>query len=233
MDREDVRRGIARSWREVDGLGLGETFSGPMPLSVNVQFRDLLLSSGSSYRSVYLAGLEMSHYNFLLADYSFFQFGWDSEDKVRYAYYPNPFAVSFLSETADLAYLRAEVRAGMITNEEYLEVLQEAPFDPRVPTVRYENAPDQFKGLAHPCSHFHFGHLSEDRWPLNRILTPLAFTLLILKFYYGDLWRARGDDASDQSGNKFDSKLIEEKTGCSLVPNDLFSVLESRSFFLA
>src|SRR6266436_2332379 len=94
MERRDVQNGINRSWKIVDLLDLGETFSNGAPLEINEEFRDLILSNETDFTQIYLAGLNLSHYNFLIADYSYFQFSCLGRDRVRYAYYPNPFAGS-------------------------------------------------------------------------------------------------------------------------------------------
>jgi hypothetical protein len=169
----------------------------------------------------------LSHYNFLRTDYSYFQFSWSSPERVRYAFYPNPFEGS----AADFKRRRELVESGLITQDEYLSMLRDARLDPRVPLLRYEHAPDQYKGLHHPCSHFHIGHHADNRWALNRLLTPLAFTLLILKLYYGSVWRELGLDEADECGNSFETALIEEKTNCRPIRDALFSALEARSFF--
>src|SRR5215472_6389700 len=91
MECSAVQNSIYRAWKMVDLMELGETFANGAPLGVNEGFRDLILSDESRYVTVYLAGLNLSHYNFLLVDYSYFQFSWSDPDCVRYAYYPNPF----------------------------------------------------------------------------------------------------------------------------------------------
>jgi hypothetical protein len=229
MERRDVQNGIHRSWEMVYRLDLGETFSNGASLGVNEEFRDLVLADESSYLRIYLAGINLSHYNFLLIDYSYFQFSWSSPDRVRYAYYPNPFE----GNAADFKRRRELVESGLITQDEYLSILHDARLDPRVPLLRYEYAPDQHKGLHHPCSHFHIGHHGDNRWALNRLLTPLAFTLLILKLYYGSVWRDLGLDEADECGNSFEAKLIEEKRNCRLIGDALFSAIEARSFFFS
>ena len=165
----------------------------------------------------------------MLTDYSYFQFSWSVPDSVRYAYYPNPFEGS----VADFKRQRELVESGLITQDEYLSILRDARLDPRVPLLRYEHAPDQYRGLHHPCSHFHIGHHADNRWALNRFLTPFAFTLLILKHYYGAVWRDLGRDEADECGNSFESKLIEEKTNCRPISDALFSAIEARSFFFS
>jgi hypothetical protein len=168
-----------------------------------------------------------------MSDYSFFQFSWSGTDRVRYAYYPNPFIAGRKDELDNFRRRRELVEAGMITHEEYLSLLRDAPVESRVPVIRYENAPDQHNGLRHPCSHFHIGHHSDNRWALNRILTPLAFTLLVLKHYYGAEWSRRGSDERDSHGNVFESRLIEEKKNCRPILGSFFSEAEAKSFFFS
>lgn len=122
-----------------------------------------------------MAGLSLSHYNILLTDYSYFQFSWDRENYVRYAYYPNPFISGKDNELESFRRLQELVESGLLQHEEYLTILSERSAMSGIPMLRYENAPDQRKKFAHPCSHFHIGFHSENRWPVRRILTPYAF----------------------------------------------------------
>lgn len=228
MNRQTVQSGVRRAWDIISAIGLSETFSNPAPLLVSEEFRKLVLSD-CDYITVYLAGLRLSHYNFLLADYSYFQFSISKDDHVRYAYYPNPFAHNI----ADFKRRQELVGAGMVTQEEYLGMLADTRGDYRVPIIRYENAPDQHTGLNHPCSHFHIGHHSENRWPIRRLLTPFAFVMLIIKQYYGEAWRAAGDDEGDAFGNKFETELVRERSNCRMIDSELFTAFEERSFFFS
>src|SRR5208282_3394242 len=83
-DKPKIQKGIFRSWKAVDELGMGETFASPAPLGVVDEFRKLILSDDADYIAVYLTGLRLSHYNFLLTDYSYFQFSYSNIDCVRY-----------------------------------------------------------------------------------------------------------------------------------------------------
>jgi hypothetical protein len=234
MDRRAVHDGILRAWRTIVFLELAETISSPAPLEVNDEFRDLIINENSDYVTIYTAGLRLSHYNFLLNDYSFVQFGWFSENHVRYAYFPNPFTMSpDATQYLDWAQWRDEVTAELLTHEEYLDLLRDLKPEIRAPIIRYENAPDQYRAFNHPCSHFHFGHHADNRWPSNRLLTPLAFTLLILKHYYGAKWRLIGNDSADVLGNSLESKLVAEKMNCRIIGDDLFSAEEGKSFYLS
>lgn len=177
MNRTDVTRGINKTWEIASKLNLNESFANAGLLPLNEEFRDLILSSKTTYSSVYVAGLSLSHYNILLTDYSYFQFSWDRENYVRYAYYPNPFISGKDNELESFRRLQELVESGLLQHEEYLTILSERSAMSGIPMLRYENAPDQRKKFAHPCSHFHIGFHSENRWPVRRILTPYAFSL--------------------------------------------------------
>lgn len=235
IERQNVLSGIRKSWDAVKSLAISETFSNPMPLGVNEEFRDLLLDQRASYVSVYTRGLQLSHYNFLLSDYSYFQFGWTAPNHVRYGYYPNPFTHDPQSESiSSAAQWQEELEHDLITHEEYLDLLRGLGSEMRAPIIRYENAPDQYHPFRHPCSHFHFGFHSDNRWPANRVLTPLAFTLLILKNFYGEPWHRVGADEADPFGNSLENRLVDERMkNCRLIGDDLFSSFESRTFYVA
>jgi hypothetical protein len=229
MDRRHVENGIHRSWAFVEELGLAETFSNPGCLEVSEEWRDLTLKDDTTYVKLYLRGLSLSHYNFCLKDYSFFQFGWEERNVVRYAFFPNPF-VTNQSAVEDFKRRQELVESGLLTLEEYLALLRDSPPEGRVPLLRYENAPAQWKELRHPCSHLHVGYHAENRWAVSRILTPLAFTMFVAKQYYIAEWRTCGDDESQPGGNRFEGVLIGERSQCYALGDDCFSELERQSF---
>jgi hypothetical protein len=232
MDRHDVQNGIMRAWIAVESLELGETISNPSPLEVNEEFRNVILNGTSTYSDIFMSGLKLSHYNFLLSDYSFFQFSWSAPNQVRYAYYPNQFIPQGEEGgTSQIKRLQELLQSELITHEEYLSILRDAKADPRAPMFRYENAPDQHNGLIHPCSHFHIGNNPDGRWAINRVLTPLAFTLIIFKHFYTWAWSEIGADERAEYGNTLEAKLISEKANCRIIGDDLFLPEEGRSFF--
>ncbi|MCD5975966.1 DUF2290 domain-containing protein [Pseudomonas quasicaspiana] len=231
MNKDSVRSGIGQVWLVAEKLGIAEVYSNPIPLAVNEEFRNLILSGSASYIDVYNKALGLSHYNILLSDYSFFQFGIEGEDNVRYAFYPNPYSSS---ENEYVEWFRSRqemVQAGFLTHEEFLSLLSDKVGIGAVPLLRYENAPAQRTKFHHPCSHFHIGFHSENRWPVRRVLTPEAFALLVFKFYYGAQWRAIGDDEDLDVQNSFDRVLISEKARCYMVSDMLFEAEEERAFF--
>ncbi|QVM89727.1 DUF2290 domain-containing protein [Pseudomonas entomophila] len=231
MTREDVITGIANAWRIAEKLTISEIFSNPAPLPINHEFRDIILSPQATYIDVYNKALKLSHYNILLSDYSFFQFSIEGENNVRYAFYPNPY-VSNGDEYHNWFESRQEmVQAGMLGHEEFLSLLSDKVGIGSVPLLRYENAPAQRTKFHHPCSHFHIGFHSENRWAVRRLLTPSAFALLVYKHYYGANWRTAGDDDDAHVSNSLERILIDEKTRCNIIHDDLFDAIEERTFY--
>lgn len=231
MTPADVRSGVRSAWAFLQRIELDEALSSFVPLGVNERFRDTALDPDKRYEEVYLTGLENSHYNFVLRDYSYFQFSCDVRDEYRFAYLPNP----FLSPTAagELGDLQDYVREGAMTLDEYLHRISELRGGQYPPPIRYENSPRQYKEYVHPQSHLHIGHHGENRWPLNRELTVTAFTTMIAKHFYGRAWGA--DKHIDQlSGlNSLEATFAAEKALCRLVSVARFSADQRAQFFFS
>lgn len=229
MTPADVRSGVRSAWAFIQRVELDEALSSFVPLGVDEQFRDIALDPDRRYEEVYLTGLAQSHYNFVLRDYSYFQFSCDVRDEYRFAFLPNP----FLSTTAagELGDLQDYVREGAMTLDEYLHRISELRAGQYPPPIRYENSPRHYKKYIHPQSHFHIGHHGENRWPLDRELTVTAFTTMIVKYFYGRAWGdAKHVDA--QSGlNALETTLATEKARCQLVSVARFSADERAQFF--
>jgi hypothetical protein len=227
MERREIQKGIRDSWSAVVELKLGETISSAAPLPVSDLFRDLLFSQDVQYNELYLTGLKLQHFNILLTDFSFFQYSIISDDHVRFAFYPNPF-LDVTESDLNIERLRDLLEAEMITHEEFLALVNEHRSDNRAAPIRYENAPRDRRAFSHPASHFHIGHGNGGRWAVARNLTPLAFTLLVLKHYYPADWA--GADDQSEAGNAFDERLIRARANCLEVTDALFSPLERRCF---
>ncbi|WP_192812925.1 DUF2290 domain-containing protein [Rhizorhabdus wittichii] len=233
MNEKDIARSLLRAWEFVKAVGVGELFSDPSSIKVSDAFKSIALDPKATYEDVYLEGLSGSQYNILLADYSFFQFGGSDPNSLRYAYYPNPFLGASKHAVSELAELRAYVDEGVLDVDEFLHRVSELRFTQHPPLVRYENSPSQYVELIHPCSHLHIGHHSENRWPVRRVLSPSAFTLLLLKLFYPDFWREGEKIPSGENSLTLDEVLAVSKQDCPMLPNELFSATAERQFFLA
>ena len=228
MNNDEVRSGIAKSWDFFDSLDLGEAFITPTPLAVIQDFRKVALDAKSLYTDVYESGLALSHYNILLFDLAFFQFGWSGENEVRYAYYPNPFISGNKEAQVKLQNWREAQLAEILSEEDVSALIASLTTSGTVPLIRYENSPSQYRPFRHPCSHMHIGLHSDNRWPLARVLTPLAFSMWIVKQYYTDSWSVY-DDETHPIGNRLEQDLIDEQANCRILGEELFGPSEVRS----
>lgn len=229
MRRTDVESGIYSSWAFLSKIGLALSFSNPATLPVDREFRDLALNPDTAYKDLYMNGLQNSHYNILLIDHSYLQFGWTSDDDIRFAFYANPFVLNGKG-LDNFKKIKDLFEADMLDFEQYSTLLNDAKPESRIPLIRYENSPAQHRGLQHPCSHFHIGHHSENRWAVKRILTPCAFSMLIAKQYYSEFWDTCNTEQTGKSLKVLDEHFINERLACREVDADYFDEHEERSF---
>lgn len=230
MNKDDLRTGISRSWEILRCMSLDETFSNPVSMVASEEFLELVFSRNDNYETIYLSGLKNTDYNMMLRDISYLQFSIGDDDHVRYAYYPNPFLGSSESSIRELDELRLYVQEEAISIEDYLAKVGELRNSQHAPLLRYENAPNQYREFNHPCSHFHIGHHDNNRWPIQRILTPAAFTMLVVRQFYPDYWFALTSMKCFGKVQTPDHFLMDEKLNCRILANHHFSPTEARLF---
>lgn len=182
------------------------------------------------YREVYDAAIKNQDFNIMLHDHAFFQF---SEIKaglsIRLAYYPNPY--QFI-EYKNLKVEALEMLASeAISQDEYDQLLTEAYFTCDIPLIRYDLDLDNHCDMYHPAAHFHIGFHAENRWPARRALSPLAFTLKVLKHYYNDVWREKGEP-SGEGENSLDERYREAVRHCNFLPEHYFRPHEAERLFI-
>ncbi|MDV3436122.1 DUF2290 domain-containing protein [Stenotrophomonas sp. C2852] len=227
MDRRAVVEGIYASWRFFEGSLMAESFASPDPLSVDLEFREMIMSDCATHESLYSYCLRKSYFNILLYDHSFFQFGWSSYDNVRFAYYPNPY-VSSNQALGKFRKYKGMLEGGLLQDEDFGQLVSALTYRGSVPIFRYENAPDQYVPLTHPCSHMHIGVHGENRWALRRQLTPLAFSMLIAKHYYPVEWGLGVKVGAMNGENSYEADLVNERKKCRIVSQ--FSPEEELAF---
>lgn len=231
MNERDFIRSIRRLWRVADAIGVGEQFSGPVPLSASDEFRHISMSGTASYESVYLCGLKNRDYNLLLNDYSYFQFG-RTDATTRLAFCPNPFFGASEQALAELSEKQEYVDEGVISVEEYLHEVSELRSITQPPVVRYEYDPSAHLEDRHPTAHLHIGYHAENRWPCAVVMSPEAFGLLLLKLYYPEQWSST-DEILIERNVVSPISLLREARRLSLPVGDIhFTDNERRSFHL-
>jgi hypothetical protein len=229
----EIRAGISKAWSYFKHCGLDLAFSNPAPLVASDEFKAISLSGTATYEEIYLAGLREGQYNISLFDYSFIQFGGTDDNSLRYAYYPNPFLGSSTEAVAELAELRTYVEEGVLGVDEFLHAVSEVRSSQHPPLLRYENSFDQYVDLRHPCSHLHFGHHAENRWPLRRIVSPQAFALVLIKQFYPGNWTDCPTMKVDKTNRTIDELMVAERQNCRILADEFFSETAKRQFFLS
>lgn len=230
MNKNDVRSGVFKSWDLLKAFSVAGEISNPNPLVPSEAFMNAALSDDHTYEDLYLTGLRYKDFNLSLIDFSYLQFGISEERHVRYAYYPNPFLGTSQQSLLELNELREYLDEGLIDAEEYLQKIAELRRTQHPPLLRYENAPNQYVERTHPCSHFHLGHDDGNRWPIKRLLTPLAFSMLIVRHFYPDSWVSQDSVKLKGRSDEPDKFYEEERMACSVLGDDLFSNREGRLF---
>ena len=197
-------------------------------LTVTSEFCELSLTHDISYKTLFLCGLRNKDFNYLLTDYSYFQFTYKNKNNYRLAYYPNPLANS-INHAQELDEFLTE---GIIDFEEYSSLISEVSYEITKPMIRFELDRDAYIRLSHPSAHFHIGMHTENRWPVNRYLTPHIFTLLIIKLYYSNEW-ANGLTSKTKNDfqNKYDLSIINEKLNCKLLDETMFHNTEKSQLY--
>ncbi len=213
MNERDFINSIKKAAKHFTDLEIVLSLSSYYSFNPSDEFRRISLSPDSEYGDVFLEGLRQSQYNFILNNRSFFQFSRVADDDYRLAYYPNPFLSGgnslidklILDDTDELSF----------EFEEFSDLLEESPFNSRIPVIRYEYCIKQYNKLRHPTSHFHIGFHTENRWPSPIIFTPYMFSLHISKMYHLEEWLSVGDNANNlRYLNEFDELMCKEKVNC-------------------
>ncbi len=199
-------------------------------LDASYNFKKIARKS-TSYKKLYDIGTKYQDFNFMLFDKSFFQFSKtrvintitkDEDFDLRFAYYPNPY--KFVEYQENKIEIEKMYNNNEITLEEYQQFLSEEFFTSDIPLIRYDLSKNQYCENYHPTAHFHIGFHAENRWPVKRELTPMAFMLKILMHYYIKLWKNLGDNNSDE--NKLTKIYQEEMKSTKLIKREYFSTLE-------
>ncbi len=181
------------------------------------------------YEKIYEIGIKKQDFNILLADYSFFQFSKNNSlGSLRLAYYPNPKKfLMFDGKVYDFLELCEKY-----SFEEAQQIIDESEPLNEIPPIRYDFDTFSHCENHHPAAHLHIGSRVENRWPVEKILSPSVFLLKILFLYYRDFWLDNFEHKILDS-KCLDELYIQEISKCSSVPNEYFSKKEKVRLYLS
>lgn len=222
MDRTSFLTSIRSAFFSLDDSGIMESWINPASLNVSDKFNELALSRSASYKEIYHRGLELGQYNCILKDYAYFQYSQDDRTSWRLAYYPSPYFSGCTPNLIALEDLRLKLKSDEISIMDFEEYVADG-FEAanRVPMLRFEYAEGQHRAVSHPAAHLHIGVDGEDRMASKVKLSPLSFTLLIIRSYYSTAWWSR---TSTPIANQ--DTCVEKKFRSSLVSDGLSRLFE-------
>lgn len=190
-----------------------------------------IFQTGEYFR-IYTVGKENYDFDFLLQDESYLQFSisQDSEDsppELRYAFFQNPQYFITYEEFLGVQDIAIE-DVGETFQEFYDQFLIEAELNSSSIPIRYDLDKVNYKPIIHSTSHFHIGHNNDVRIPCKMILTPMMFTLFIIKHSYYNIWK---QNIENPDGN-LNQALNLEKRNCSNLSIPFWDdLLESKELF--
>jgi hypothetical protein len=233
MDESEFVSQIRLSWEFFkSNMSLGRAFITPRSLPYDEEFVRVALAPESSYSAIYIMGLNRSVYNFILQDYSYFQFQRDDDDAWRLAYFPNPWITGIIQAQEIVDRWERREQTGGLTHEETSDLIADLPYRAAVPPIRFEYARSQYREIAHPAAHFHVGQDPDNRWPCSLRLGPLAFTMMVGRLYYRDSWAVNSSffSGGEDKGNCLDRRFMDIVQQVQVVHD--FSPTEMRSLHI-
>ena len=230
MKEKDFVKSIRKSFELLNSMELCDWSDFPNPTSLNVsdEFKKVALDPGSAYEDIFKAALRLNHFNFVLVDLSMFQLSRRIEDGneiYRYSFLPNPFGVSAaeISDSFETLLHGAEIVD---------QVFDEAEIIIDRPPIRFDFDVKGYRPPGHPAGHFHIGGYNNNRWPVDKLLTPEVFVCVVAKHYFLDHWNIGIKSEPTDSGffNYFDEQFANLKKECLDLRDEFFDSNEQKLF---
>ena len=220
MEKNQFLSSIRAAWDLLHHrLAIADAIINIGSLKVNPDFNAVALEKSSNYESIYRSAISLSHYNVILHDDALFQFSWISKSNWRLAFLPNPWLTGFEQGLTTKRDAQALLTTGELTQEEFDELLASLDVSNAVPPIRYEYALDHRKEVLHPASHLHIGRHTENRWGVNRKLSPKAFTMMIATQYYSESWKPLSKYSDSGLASCIDADFMATLAACNVVPD--------------
>jgi hypothetical protein len=187
MDRKDYDVSINESRKLLSSVNL---FMNPWAYRVSTNFIDAFRNN-VPYNQAYKIWIRDLSYHFLFIDGSFIQFNVEYDEKglyaARYWYYQNPYEFISYEDYLNLSWIDPK-EADEVFISYYEQFLAEQTLNYRSIHFRYDFSRNQYIKSIHPASHLHFWENRTFRLPSSITLTPLLFTLLVVKQMYIEEW---------------------------------------------
>jgi len=195
-------------------------------------------SQKNDYFKLYKCALANFDYDILLSDDSIFQFSYKVNRGhlpfIRYAFFQNPQEYKsyeeYLENLRELGIVEEETNEeiGNSFENDYQQFLTEQNVNTSSTSIRYDLDYSNYQPLVHSVSHLHIGHANNIRIPCDKILTPLKFTVFVLKHVYYYQWKDLVE-----TGNVYLSECLKStKLNCPQLTAAHWKVTETKELFL-
>lgn len=183
------------------------------------------------YENIYRTAMENNDFDFLLQDDSFFQFTYsnDGYKLLRYAYYENPFIYESYNVFLNSELGLSEAECGDMFLKDYEQYVSEAKLKKTITPFRYDYDENIkfYQEMLHTGSHIHIGHNNEIRIPANKILTPLGFSIFVLRNQYPQYYKLALEE------QKFKKMILSEKNAFKECDKKLFGDNDASQLYIS
>jgi len=199
-------------------------------------YRDLDVSSirGKNHRETYEYVFRNRFYDVLLKDMSIIQYRNDTQEE-SYSFIPSPDSIppieDFLAETIGAEFYELDdiERDEFIEQSKpdymmYIETIAQ-PNDSLY--IRYDKHLEGYREGHHPAAHIHIGFNSPVRIGLDRLQTPMSFTLFVLRHIFTGEWKKLLED--DELVEKFSRSVRHQ---LEIIQGEFFNQKDACELYL-
>jgi len=186
-------------------------------------------SRGKDYKELYQNLVDNRDYDILLKDDSMLQMSINNGES-RLMFIQNPLIhISFESFLEEMGWNTLDESMDQlheVFDEDYYQVLEGMSLNSGAVYLRYDVDALGRKNNEniHAYSHLHVGLNNSIRIPVSMHLTPLAFTMFVMRHVYYDVWATNVRSGFIVGGHK---------TQCEMLPPDKWTNEEKQFFYLA
>lgn len=158
----------------------------------SISSRNYKIRSNQELVDTYIKEVNELNFNFLLKDESFFSFQYDKDKssicKLKYIFFQFPYEFPTYEQFLDKEFNAKLSDVGYSCREIYSQAASEASIKNHIAILRYDYSEEAYREGIHSASHIHLGFSNSIRLSIDKMLSPEAFTLFIIKQIYISEW---------------------------------------------
>jgi hypothetical protein len=141
-----------------------------------------------SYLEQWRTALTERWYHVRLEDHSILLFD-ETEGRPSYSYIQCPLEIESMREFLNRTGRECSVRNIREAQEEYENLWETAELKKQLTPIRYDYDPTGYVSGSHPLGHIHIGLGNSVRIAVRRSMSPMAFSLFVMRQMYPSCWR--------------------------------------------